>query len=79
MASLNFDFDTAAHYSAKNPMLEDEKVRAKRKHRDLVLVELKQLLLFDSKQDEVVVNKDLSNKSPIDNGLKQGNSSRAKI
>jgi hypothetical protein len=42
-------FLLAAHYSGKNCLLEDEEVKGKRKHRDLQLVGLEQLLLLDSK------------------------------
>jgi hypothetical protein len=60
----------STYYLGKNCLPEDEKVKEKREHRDLGLVGLKQLLLLDSKQEEMVLRKDLSNKSPVCNGLK---------
>jgi hypothetical protein len=60
----------SAHYSGKSCLPEDEEVKGKREHRDLGLVGLEQLLLLDSKQEEVFLRKDLSNKSPVCNGLK---------
>jgi hypothetical protein len=53
-------------------------VKGKREQRDPGLVELEQLLLLNSKQEEVVLRKDSSNKGPVFNGLKLAHSSRAK-
>jgi hypothetical protein len=53
-------------------------VKGKREQRDPWLVELEELLLLNSKEEEVVLRKDSSNKGPVYNGLKLAHSSREK-